>query len=78
MGAWIEIIIVISKFVILAFVAPFMGAWIEIVIFVSSRIFTLASHPSWVRGLKYALPLVTKNISFPVAPFMGAWIEIMK
>ena len=35
-----------------------------------------ASHPSWVRGLKYPmrLPLL---VVVDVAPFMGAWIEII-
>ena len=34
-----------------------------------------ASHPSRVRGLKYATAASNDNVSV-VAPFTGAWIEI--
>ena len=56
-------------------VAPFMGAWIEIPASHDSTRASMASHPSWVRGLKFhaAEPYRRHRI---VAPFMGAWIEI--
>ncbi len=35
----------------------------------------LASHPSWVRGLK-SDKMTSKPKFEMVAPYMGAWIEI--
>ncbi len=51
-----------------------MGAWIEINQGAISANIEV-SHPTWVRGLKYANNggLVTQQF---VAPHMGAWIEI--
>ena len=51
-----------------------MGAWIEISLIYIPNHFP-QSHPTWVRGLKFA-----QFRLFPcqsqVAPHMGAWIEI--
>ena len=52
-----------------------MGAWIEIRICKIIVHNAAKSHPSWVRGLKFAFGLAP--VYRPVvAPFMGAWIEI--
>ena len=32
------------------------------------------SHPSWVRGLKHAVPVHKQEVQ-KVAPLVGAWIE---
>ena len=52
-----------------------MGAWIEILSFPFEKLM-LASHPIWVRGLKYSSLKQTVLLP-PVAPHMGAWIEIL-
>jgi len=52
MGAWIEI----SAFLgcaFIALVALFMGAWIEMPLWPTSAMTRMASHSSWVRGLKF-------------------------
>ena len=74
MGAWIEIIKLGIRTIFVS-VAPFMGAWIEIPMPWLSTSTGLASHPSWVRGLKFA---GCRRSFYPatVAPFMGPWIEI--
>ena len=49
-GAWIET----SLFLYLYFVpgvAPYVGAWIE-TFYLEEYVFTIQSHPTWVRGLK--------------------------
>ena len=72
-GAWIEIILSAHLSFLLG-VAPFVGAWIEISI-CSSNTFLVASHPLWVRGLKF-WALNHDEDWYKVAPFVGAWIEI--
>ena len=54
MGAWIEIYTkdYIKEYVI---VAPFMGAWIEIYKPELEKQSKIASHPLWVRGLKFKI-----------------------
>ena len=55
-------------------VAPHVGAWIEIL--PPDNLYTLAgSHPTWVRGLKFAI-LQAGEPDSHVAPHVGAWIEI--
>ena len=70
-GAWIETVKK-SVFSNEAPVAPYVGAWIE-----TDRRYVLVlsgkSHPTWVRGLKPTLYLLSKYIH--VAPYVGAWIE---
>ena len=56
-------------------VAPFTGAWIEISKRASKRLIVVRSHPSRVRGLKYA-EMGGLTLWPAVAPFTGAWIEI--
>mgnify|MGYP006980734300 CR=1 FL=1 len=53
MGAWIEINTVRLVYT-LCFVAPYMGAWIEIRQVYRHDSLRFASHPTWVRGLKFA------------------------
>ena len=53
MGAWIEIKLILGITIADA-VAPHMGAWIEIVA-PKLKPKLLASHPTWVRGLKLVL-----------------------
>ena len=52
-----------------------MGAWIEILI-IRSVCLLLASHPTWVRGLKLEVKEITLS-DMSVAPHVGVWIEIL-
>ena len=54
-------------------VAPYVGAWIETVEALES-ISPIASHPTWVRGLKHQF-VQHKISAYQVAPYVGAWIE---
>ena len=51
MGAWIEIIMIVSKKT-MNYVAPLVGAWIEILMVCARLVILLVSLPSWERGLK--------------------------
>ena len=76
MGAWIEISFQTRKLRASA-VAPNMGAWIEIP--TSRTVPNLsASHPTWVRGLKFGINSNESFLIVVVAPNMGAWIEISR
>ena len=72
MGAWIEIPIALYCGS-LSPVAPHMGAWIEID---GTKIVAIwnASHPTWVRGLKYqTFPMTDwKQLSHPT------WVRGLK
>ena len=59
-----------------AVVAPHWGAWIEIVPPRSSRHSMCRSHPTGVRGLKFA-GYSEQRGGDVVAPHWGAWIEII-
>ena len=74
MGAWIEILLVISSSMT-APVAPYMGAWIEIGRFPAVIAHIVVSLPTWERGLKSPKPAECLYRAC-VAPYMGAWIEI--
>ena len=50
-----------------------MGAWIETELRTRTN-GLIASHPTWVRGLKQDYQWVTIEWK-KVAPYMGAWIE---
>ena len=52
-----------------------MGAWIEIVNELKDLVRQLASHPTWVRGLKFLAGKIRPE-DWDVAPHVGAWIEI--
>ena len=54
-------------------VAPRVGAWIETLLIKILLLWTIKSHPVWVRGLKQSF----SNLLLPphVAPRVGAWIE---
>ncbi len=61
------------------FVAPYLGAWIEITMLkFKVSIYNYKSHPTWVRGLKYASDGLGPDPSQGIAPYLGAWIEIWK
>ena len=74
MGAWIEILLVISSSMT-APVAPYMGAWIEIGRFPAVIAHIVVSLPTWERGLKLPQRAEFGN-SAGVAPNKGAWIGI--
>ena len=74
MGAWIEILKDLVKWVINIPVAPFVGAWIEIQS-VLEGIWSKAVAPfvgAWIeiKGLIPSFKVID------VAPLVGAWIEI--
>ena len=72
-GAWIEI----SRDChcgLGLLVAPHVGAWIEIYV-ERMKDFHLASHPTWVRGLKCQRNWA-RDYFTNVAPHVGAWIEM--
>ena len=50
-----------------------MGVWIETTSW-GKTLYKLKSHPSWVCGLKHAVPL-HKREEHKVTPFVGVWIE---
>ena len=50
-GAWIETCLSLRRNN-LASVAPYVGAWIETRYKVGEEV-AIASHPTWVRGLKH-------------------------
>ena len=53
-----------------------MGAWIEMEHLLCMVVIRVASHPTWVRGLKCnRIECVARFNN--VAPYMGAWIEIV-
>ena len=54
-------------------VTPFVGVWIETEQHVYQQTY-VASHPSWVCGLKHT-PLTQKKEHQQVTPFVGVWIE---
>ena len=56
-------------------VAPHWGAWIEIDTNTRYSAYQTASHPTGVRGLKYARG-PRPDFQRRVAPHWGAWIEI--
>ena len=51
-GAWIEMTVMLNCLP-LRLVAPHVGAWIEI-LYLSYVRYVNMSHPTWVRGLKFA------------------------
>ena len=53
-GAWIEICFRHRRYLFRSGVAPFTGAWIEIAPLIPDTDEYFRSHPSRVRGLKYA------------------------
>ena len=56
------------------FVAPYVGAWIE-TLKPKIKAKNVASHPTWVRGLK---PMMIIGVVIQsVAPYVGAWIETL-
>jgi hypothetical protein len=57
------------------YVAPYAGAWIEIDLVPASVGAENTSHPTRVRGLKYAMADVLTDRK--VAPYAGAWIEMV-
>ena len=57
MGAWIEIFYGYDGDIKIIPVAPFVGAWIEIAA-IADVLDAYASHPLWVRGLKYLMMLL--------------------
>ena len=61
-GAWIEMTILLSVTGGTTAVAPFTGAWIEMILRRRRGSLHQGSHPSRVRGLKFALELVTNTI----------------
>ncbi len=76
MGAWIEISY--SKSINSKIdVAPHVGAWIEIRKHFSTVAKIRASHPMWVRGLKYYCLDILWLFQI-VAPHVGAWIEMRR
>ena len=52
-GAWIEIVVTECR-KYRGLVAPHVGAWIEILVAESPAVMA-TSHPTWVRGLKFAM-----------------------
>ena len=56
-------------------VAPHWGAWIEIPPPHCGYAFVRPSHPTGVRGLKYADHIGQRG-PCAVAPHWGAWIEM--
>ena len=56
MGAWIEIL-KRGEDALSSPVAPHMGAWIEICLSITATQ-AMMSHPTWVRGLKYRIPIL--------------------
>ena len=55
-------------------VTPFVGVWIETEVKKAKDSEDMASHPSWVCGLKHE-QLATDNEQHHVTPFVGVWIE---
>ena len=56
-------------------VAPYVGAWIE-TMKLTNALKPIASHPTWVRGLKHQCALQYGRCG-DVAPYVGAWIETL-
>ena len=52
-GAWIEILLATLTQRLQTKVAPLVGAWIEMIKTPVTAGSGIASHPSWVRGLKF-------------------------
>ena len=71
-GAWIEITD-IEFYLPSPLVAPHVGAWIEISCRVVHSYFDV-SHPTWVRGLKYALCI---NVN-PLCWSHPTWVRGLK
>ena len=72
MGVWIETHNANAN-VITPYVTPFVGVWIETLSIIALRN-ALASHPSWVCGLKLLMVLFLSFL-MSVTPFVGVWIE---
>ena len=72
-GVWIETILSTRKQEIKN-VTPFVGVWIETQFEELETTNLLASHPSWVCGLKQTIQVIVSRID-RVTPFVGVWIE---
>ena len=55
-------------------VTPFVGVWIETFDYSLAIEKAIASHPSWVCGLKLQYVQMISR-TWVVTPFVGVWIE---